>query len=151
MGSSNGKSHRSISPPLAPYFNYSTRKDNSTQSPIYSEKLVLNWNGDNIASVESYNGERINCIWHYTYDSKENPLFNFWTKEALAATTLPSFGSKNNIVSSTMVADGIDIETYSFQYQYDGKYPVKEIRYDSNTPNSQYPREESVSTEYTYK
>ncbi len=151
MGRAKDQAGNDMKLALAPYFNYTARKGNPPQDPIYTETLVVKWSADNIASVESYNGDRINCIWHYTYDSKENPLFNFWTKEELAATTLPTFGSRNNIVSSTMLMNGETRERYDFEYQYDGKYPIVKIRHDSNTPDSQYPREETVMTEYTYK
>lgn len=156
LGEYRGKFRRDEHLTLAPWLNSELQKHGTTNirksdNSIYSETLTLHWDGDNISKVESHTGSQLNCYWLYTYDTGDNPLYNFWTKQDLTMAALPRFGSRNNLVSARMVASDGEKESLSFQYQYNGKYPIRETRIISSQPDAQYPSEETVTTEYIYK
>ena len=145
---------------LAPYAEHLSKKGamlpagKQEKDALYRENLHLTWTGDNITEVasEDQDGNQL-CLWQFTYDTKKNPLCNFWTKQELGAFVLPLFGSKNNVTSAKMTSERNNDTAleYTYSYVYDGNYPSKQTRTDRNTPNSRYQREETITTEYIYK
>lgn len=140
---------------FAPYTAYlsETAADRKASGPeeIFNEKVVIEWaNDDIIMKVRSYYGDDIKAEWSFSYDSKKNPLKNFWVKEQISATSIPLYGCPNNVTEYSMVSGGETVETCSFSYTYDGDYPTKRVC-EKTTQDRPFGTGETITTEYIYK
>ena len=128
---------------------YSPTPSKASSNIVYSERLALTWSGDNIASVSCYNANNtLLWQWFFSYDSHTNPLHNFWTKHEYNGLYLPLFGSVNNIIYDSIQSANGSHAVNTYQYSYDDDYPSSCSR-TSHTSGT-YPREETITTEYSY-
>lgn len=109
--------------------------------------ITLTWNKDNItklACVDEFYGERQEYSMEAEYDNYNNPFYGLFDTEM-------SFGGgnlcKNNIVKQTWVFpyEG-DHSTDTYQYTYEGRYPVSCTHTDPF-----YDDTHTSTTEYEYK
>lgn len=80
----------------------------------------LTWDGKNVSQVvANINGATQTIKWKY--DSKVNPFMCLLNPAIYSYSTMLS---KNNVVEEEVTIDG-KTTTTTYQYEYDGKYPVK--------------------------
>jgi hypothetical protein len=86
----------------------------------------LTWDGKNVSSViANINGTTQSIKWKY--DNKINPFMCLLNP---AIYSYSAMLSKNNVVEEELTIDG-KTTTTTFQYEYDGKYPVKKTYTDT--------------------
>ena len=120
---------------------------------VYSERLVITWETDNISHIECYDDDSETPIatWTFTYDTKSNPLRNFWTKREYYGSILPHLGSMNNLLNEKIVTRDGKEYNYTYQYKYDGDYPTECVRSHNEGEEGNYPRQEVVTMTYNYE
>lgn len=84
------------------------------------------WDGDNVATVEYYNGDEKVRSFSYQYDSGKNPLNNYMSSFGIDFGILKGdCFSKNNVKKQTQIENNGDTEVLNIEYLYDGDgYPV---------------------------
>ena len=121
------------------------------QEELFSERVTIEWSEDDIMSVTSYYDGLERAGWNYRYDTKKNPLRNFWTKSEVNGSTIPLYGSESNVTNCTMTEDWKTAEDYSYEYTYDGDYPAKVICTKYDRRDARFSNMEKTTTEYIYK
>ena len=121
------------------------------QDEIFSERISIEWFEDNGMSVTSYYDGIERANWTYRYDTKKNPLQNFWTKSEVSGSTIPLYGSENNVISCTMSEDWKLAEDCNYEYTYDGDYPAKVCCTKYDHRDARFSTMEKTITEYIYK
>lgn len=138
---------------FAPYTAYKLAKaPDAVQNELLSERIAIEWTGDNITSVTSYYDDKAQGWWSYTYDDKKNPMRNFWSKSELSCVSVPLYGSENNVLSTKLVYCGETLESYDCRYEYqDSGYPATCTCTMQKKQGNLYPVKETTTTEYIYK
>lgn len=91
----------------------------------YKYESAIEWDGKNISQVVTTGEDNYKHTIKYEYDGKANPFIGMYCSEEFE-----SFYPKNNIIKRTesYVEDNKTItEENAFEYEYDGKMPVKVI------------------------
>jgi len=91
----------------------------------YKYESAIEWDGKNISQVVTTGEDNYKHTIKYEYDGKTNPFIGMYCSEEFE-----SFYPKNNIIKRTesYVEDNKTItEENAFEYEYDGKMPVKVI------------------------
>lgn len=88
----------------------------------------LTWDGKNISRIDAfYDGEKVSYNW--SYDEKTNPFKCLLDR---ASNFFDVIYSENNVVEEIYTNEKNVSETTTYQYVYDGKYPVKKSWADKN-------------------
>lgn len=140
---------------FAPYTAYrlsNAKAADASQDELLSERIEIEWTGDNITAITSYYDGKAQGWWSFTYDNKKNPMRNFWAKSELSCVSVPLYGSENNLITAKMVYVGETLESYSYSYDYQGSdYPATCTCTMQKKQGNLYPVEETTTTEYIYK
>lgn len=102
-------------------------KKHTTEAKGTQITIKLNWNGDNVKSLQMnipVMGMSVTETTEFTYDNKNNPIYgSFASMTSDFAEFL--FLNKNNPLTMKSTAMGYVLDTAEYTYEYDGNYPTK--------------------------
>ena len=126
-----------------------TKVATSNSGGSYEERLT--WNGENVATIQTYYDGEWYSTTSFTYDSKKSP-YTSMPIAAIAIAATAAIGdyqhlSENNVIREETTYNEY-IETYIYAYTYIGEYPVKCVKSQEHEWNASY-SEYTIYFEYS--
>lgn len=96
---------------------------------------TLRWSHDNVTYVKRVCGSESEEM-RYSYDDQRNPQRDLYCLFALHEEFDPVMMSKNNVVEKVCAFEGNPSYTFTYTYEYDGRYPItRHVTYTRTSMN----------------
>lgn len=110
----------------------------------------LTWDGKNISHMDAYTNDVLGMEYDWTYDNMINPFNRLFTSQSLR--NYNNMYSTNNVTGVIMKLQNIpgfeSTSTGTYEYEYDGKYPVKCTKVTTSAVGTTESTSESVEKYY---